>query len=320
MIATTVPMPDRWHRPLVLVAAAMGVLALATGVLAVVDDREILGQDAWFKPLKFALSLGLYAVTMAWMLGQLRRWRRVGDVAGTVTVVAIVVEIVIIVGAAAAGTTSHFNVATPLSTTLWSAMGTAIAALWIAGLVVAIVLVANPMPDPARNLAVRAGVVIGLVGMAVAFLMTGPTQAQLSDFQGVAGAHAVGVADGGAGLPFLGWSTEGGDLRVPHFVGMHALQALPLGALALELLARRARVLRDVRVRHDLVLVAAVAAALALALLTVQALAGQPAIAPAGGILVGGIVLAVAAAVAAAAVVVRGIRRSRVATPALVDA
>lgn len=77
--------------------------------------------------------------------------------------------------------------------------------------------------------------------MAVAFLMTGPTSEQLNDFQGIAGAHAVGVPDGGAGLPFLGWSTEGGDLRVPHFVGMHALQALPLGLLALEWASARVR-------------------------------------------------------------------------------
>lgn len=305
-----IPAPDRWHRGLVLTAAAMGVLALVTTVLAVVDQREILGQNAWLKPLKFAISLGLYAVTLAWMLGQLRRWRRAADVAGTVTAIAIVAEIVIITGAAAAGTTSHFNVATPLNEALWGVMGASIAALWIAGLVVAVVLAANPMPDAARTLAVRAGVVLGLLGMAVAFLMTGPTQAQLDDFQGIAGAHAVGVADGGAGLPLLGWSTEGGDLRVPHFVGMHALQLLPLGLLGLEAAGRRIRVLGNARVRLELVAIATVALGALLAVLTLQALGGQSVVAPAGGFLAAGIALAVATIGAMTVVMVRGQARS----------
>jgi multisubunit Na+/H+ antiporter MnhF subunit len=116
--------------------------------------------------------------------------------------------------------------------------------------------------------------------MALAFLMTGPTASQLSDYQGVVGAHAVGVDDGGAGLPLLGWSTTGGDLRIPHFVGMHALQGLPLLAFALARLGTRVRLLGDATLRLRLVALAALAWSALVALTCWQALRGQSIVAP----------------------------------------
>jgi hypothetical protein len=98
----------------------------------------------------------------------------------------------------------------------------------------------------------------------------------------VAGAHAVGVPDDGPGLPFLGWSTTGGDLRVPHFIGMHALQVLPLLALGLDALARRVPALTDPGTRFRVVAVAAGGYAVLLVLLTLQALAGIPVTEPLG--------------------------------------
>lgn len=296
------PRPDRWHRPLIGLALGMTVLALACLVLAVTDPREILGQNAWFKPLKFALSIGIYSVSLAWLIGQAHRLRRLADGLGTVIVIALLVEMVIIAGAAAFGTTSHFNVATPLHAALWSAMGVSIVLVWVASLAVGVVVVLNPGPDAARNLAVRAAVVLALIGMGLAFLMTTPNDQQLADFQGVAGAHAVGVADGGAGLPFLGWSTQGGDLRIPHFLGMHALQAIPLGLLGLELLSRGAPVLRGVRVRFRLVLIGSVAFAAMITVLAWQALSGESIVHPSGPVLAAGAVIALGTAAAAIAV------------------
>ncbi|GGK99517.1 hypothetical protein GCM10007382_19470 [Salinibacterium xinjiangense] len=289
------------HRPLLWLAVGMAALAGVAIVGMVIDPREVLGAPLWAKPLKFALSIGIYALTLSWLIGQLHRMRRLARIAGTVSVIGLVIEVVIIAGAAALGDTSHFNVSTPLHSVLWSVMALSIVVVWLMTLVVGIALFRNPLGDRARTLAIRAGVIIALVGMGLAFLMTGPTAQQLDDFQGVAGAHAVGVADGGPGLFLLGWSTVAGDLRIPHFVGMHALQVLPIVVITLELLSRRIPRLTSPLVRLRLVRVAVVAYAATVLVLTWQALAGQSIVSPAGAILAAGLTVAAATVVSALA-------------------
>jgi len=43
----------------------------------------------------------------------------------------------------------------------------------------------------------------------------------------IAGVHSVGVEDGGPSLPFVGWSTTGGDLSDCQVAGLHGLQVIP---------------------------------------------------------------------------------------------
>jgi hypothetical protein len=294
----------RWHRPLLVLAAAMGVLVAVCLIGLVVDPRESLGVNVWEKPLKFAISTAVYAVTWSWLIGQLQRFQRVAWWAGTISAILLLIELVIITGAAAAGITSHFNVSTPFNTVLWSIMAASIGTLWVATFVVSIILFRNPLGDRARTLAIRAGALIALAGMALAFLMTGPTAAQLDDWQGIAGAHTVGLADGGPGLPLLGWSTVAGDLRIPHFIGMHALQVIPLALILIELAARRVAVLRDVDVRYRLVAIVSATYVAVLAVLTWQALRGQSIVAPDAATTTATLVIA-ALALAAAAVLLQ---------------
>lgn len=303
------PLPERWNRPLLAFTAAMLILAAITIVFAVLDPREILGQNAWFKPLKFAISIAIYSLSLAWMISQVRRFRRLAGIGAIVVVASLTIEVIIIVGAAAQGSTSHFNVATAFNTALWVAM--AITTVWIITLLVGIALMFSPGPDAARNLAIRAGVTIGLLGMAVAFFMTGPTPSQLNDFEGIAGAHAVGVADGGPGLPFFGWSTVAGDLRVPHFIGMHALQAIPLALLLLELLSRRIPVLQSEHVRFRLILTWSLTFAAYVGILTWQALSGEPVTAPSGATLTMSISIGVATVIATTLVIAADASRRR---------
>ena len=289
-------------RPLLWLAGAMALLAVVCAAALVVDQRMLDGAPLWAKPLKFALSVLIYSVTLSWLIGLVRRGRRVAGAAAWVAAVFLTVELVVIVGAAAAGGRSHFNVTTPLTTTLWSVMAISIVIVWLATLVVAGVLFRAELGNRARTLAIRAGLIVGLVGMGLGFLMTSPTARQLDDWQGIAGAHTVGAPDGGAGLFLLGWSTEAGDLRIPHFVGMHALQLLPLAALVLDLAARRIPVLRAPAVQARLMWVAIGLYAGVLVLLTVQALLGQSIVRPDGPVLVAGVLLFSGALGAATAV------------------
>ncbi|MEU7282371.1 hypothetical protein AB0A69_26885 [Streptomyces sp. NPDC045431] len=285
------------HRPLTYFVAAMAAVGVVSAVGLVVDDRVLLGMPIWEKPLKFALSLGAYAATLAWMLSLLDRGRRISWWAGTVIAAASSVEVALIIVQAARGKRSHFNDETVLDAGLYAVMGVTVAVLWLAGVVVAVLMFRQPLPDRATAWAIRLGSGIGVVGLALGFLMSQPTPEQLSgEVVGTVGAHSVGVPDGGPHLPLTGWAATGGDLRIAHFTGMHALQVLPLLALALAAAARRhpeAR-LADPAVRTRLVIVTSAGYLGLVALVTWQALRGQPLIAPDAPTLIAAGVLALA--------------------------
>ncbi|MEV0133343.1 hypothetical protein AB0H83_33375 [Dactylosporangium sp. NPDC050688] len=272
------------HRPLIVTAVALSVLAALTGAGIFLDDRELVGVPIWLKPFKFSVSIAIYGTTLAWMLSLLDRRQRLGWWLGTVTTGALITEIVIIVAQAARGRQSHFNNQTPLDSVLYSVMGVTISVAWVCTLILAILLLIQRLPDRADALAVRFGLIVGLAGMMVGFLMTMPTKAQLDLPEGEAptiiGAHSVGVPDGGAGLPLVNWSTTGGDLRAGHFIGMHALQALPLLGFALALAARRFARLRPGGVRARILTVAGSAYGALTVLLVWQALRGQSIVHP----------------------------------------
>ena len=170
------------------------------------------------------------------------------------------VEIACIAGQSWRGVPSHFNEHTPLNQVIFSVMGSMIAlnTLLAAWLLVLYFRCETGLP-PSRLWAVRLGLALFLVGNGIGGMMIGR------------GAHAVGVPDGGPGLPFVNWSTEGGDLRPVHAVGLHALQILPLLAGALT----RIESLNEAR-RTTVVFAAALILLLTTAGLLVQALNGRP--------------------------------------------
>lgn len=119
------------------------------------------------------------------------------------------------------------------------------------------------------------------------------------------GAHSVGVADGGPGLPIVGWSTTGGDLRITHFAGLHAMQLLPLFARAL---ARPRFDRLGISGRLALVRTAGCAYLGLIVLLAWQAARGQSIVAPDATTLAAFGALCGATALVSAAIVVRARR------------
>jgi hypothetical protein len=220
--------------------------AVVLVVAAVVDQRTLLGQPLWFKPLKFAPQPDR---ERGGVVGGGGRRRRDGD---------------------------HHRAGGPRTDQSLQRRdragrhslqrdGATVAVLWLATAVIAVLVIRARGVDAAATSAVRAGLVLGLVGAGLGITLV------------VNGGHSVGVPDGGPGLALVGWSTTGGDLRVGHFVGMHALQLLPLLAAVLAALVRDRL---DVRARRDLIRIAAVGYAGLLALLTWQAYRGQPLLEP----------------------------------------
>jgi hypothetical protein len=272
-----------WKSDARLTALGVVMIALlaATGVALVLDPRQITGAPAWLKPAKFAVSIAIYALTLAWVFTYLPDWPRTRRVVSWITTVTLLLEIVIIDVQAWRGTTSHFNVGTLMDGILFTIMGLAILVQTFAAIALAVALWRQRFSDRALGWALRLGMTITVVGAMTGGLMTQPTRAQIDNARAgnrmtISGAHTVGAPDGGPGLPGTGWSRQHGDIRVAHFLGLHALQMLPLAAF---LFVRRGwPEMRRVR------MVWAIAASYVsiFSLLLWQALRGQSVMAPDG--------------------------------------
>ena len=272
----------RASRPLTAIGMVM-MAAFAVSLAAMaVDQSQILGAPTWLKPAKFAVSTAVYAFTLAWIFTYLPDRLRLTTIVGWITAVVLTLEVVAIDIQAARGVTSHFNIATPLDAALFAAMGLAILMAWGAAIALTVALFRRRFADETFGWALRLGLLLTVVGQATGGLMTNPTQAQLAATPTtritVAGAHTVGAPDGRPGMPVTGWSREHGDLRVPHFVGLHAVQLLPVIVWLIGPLGAAAS-------RRRAVALAAAAYLAVFAILLAQALSGQPVLAPQGIVL-----------------------------------
>lgn len=275
MIAAKVELRRLWNAsPILTITTFVMLAAMFLAIIGIfADPRLITGVPAWLKPAKFGISTAIYAATLAWLYRYLNVWPRFLRAAAWTISLVFIIEIAIIDMQAARGVTSHFNNSTPLDATLFGIMGVAIGILLLASVGIAIALFKQKFQDPVWGWALRLGMTITVIGAASGSVMVGPNANQrlaLKNHEPVAaiGAHTVGAPDGGPGIPGLGWSTEHGDLRAPHFVGMHGIQLIPLFTW---LFARK---------RQSMVFIAAASHLALFAILEWQALSGESIIHP----------------------------------------
>lgn len=203
-----------------LLLAALLPMAVAAGL----DDRVLRGVNVWIKPMKFALSIAVLALTTAWLVGHLRPEHRRGRTVDRIVWLLVgtgTFELGYITLQAALGQGSHYNVGDPLHGFMYTLMG--LGALGLTATQPMLAWALRRHADPARPPAYRLAVQIGLW---LTFAFGASVGGVLSSMQ------PPDVLPGGA-VPLFGWSLAGGDLRPAHFIGIHAQQALPLAGWAL---------------------------------------------------------------------------------------
>jgi hypothetical protein len=279
----TIELRKAWRDSAPLTATSILMMAAFVASCAGIflDSRIITGVPAWLKPAKFGISTAIFSGTIAWLYRYITVWPRFMQLVAWVLAAVLVIEVGIIDLQAARGTTSHFNAATRLDAILFGIMGAAIAFLWLASAAVLIALFRQKFQNAAWGWLLRLGMLTTVLGAAGGGLMIRMTPQQAETLRSThsvtaVGGHTVGAPDGGPGLPGVGWSTQHGDLRIPHFFGLHGLQIIPfIGWFAI-----RMRKIQTTRKQIHFAFVIAASYLAWIGILTWQALRGQSIVEP----------------------------------------
>lgn len=204
----------------------LSLMTLQTLGAMALDDRLHNGINIWSKPFKFDVALVTYVATLSifarWIPIATRQklWFKVFT---SSVIISILLEIIWIKGAAAAGTSSHFNVASPLMVVTYSIAGLAALILTTGALVYGFLIWRNQNTGLSKPM--HFSIWFGSISMAIMTVI-------VASYMAAQSGHLVGgnLLDTEA-MPIMGWATDGGDLRVPHFFASHIIHILPLFVL-----------------------------------------------------------------------------------------
>ncbi|MGB6150686.1 MAG: hypothetical protein WBG48_01740 [Pricia sp.] len=202
----------------------MAAVVFCVGIFCVLgmmlDHRTLMGVNVWVKPLKFAVSIVLYFLTVGYLITRYPYSNLKKNIINHATAWSLLLEFAIIAFQGARGVPSHYNVSTPFDGILFLLMGVFVG--------INVILMALFIFDTLRlklntTKPMQWAILLGWLTIFFGSWVGGQMIGQA--------AHNVGVADGGVGLPLVNWSTKGGDLRVAHFFAVHGLQIIPLFAV-----------------------------------------------------------------------------------------
>ena len=186
-------------------------------VMIISSDTKVMGVNAWYKPLKFCLSTVLFSWAMAWYTFYLGASKDIVFFNWTV-IICLGFEIIYIAFQAGRGQLSHYNLSTPFYAGMFSLMALAATLVTVFTAYIGIKFFIQDFQTlPTYYLwSIRIGILLFVVFSLQGFVM------------GSNMGHTVGASDSGRGWPLVNWSKKNGDLRIAHFIGMHALQVLPI--------------------------------------------------------------------------------------------
>ena len=196
------------------------ILALICFVGLIIDDRTLMGVNVWLKPLKFSISTGIYVLTLGYLITLYPYSNRKKRIINGIVSWTMIVELGIIVYQGARGVQSHYNMSSAFDGILYGSMGILVG---VNVIIMFLFIIDTIRLKLKTEKSIQWAILIGWLVVFFGSWVGGQMIGQL--------AHSVGVADGGAGIPLLNWSTIAGDLRVAHFFGLHGIQIIPLFAL-----------------------------------------------------------------------------------------
>jgi hypothetical protein len=197
-----------------------GFICLLLSVIFLILTRttttQVHGVNSWHKPFKFAVSLGIYSWTMAWYCYYLTDFNV--KMFNWTVVILWSFEIVYIALQASKGQLSHYNLSTPAYSVLYSLMAIAATVVTLYTAYICVLFFKDSFPELPNYYvwAIRLGIILFVMFSFEGFLMGSRLN------------HSVGALNENSNWLIIGWSKTVGDLRVSHFIGMHALQVLPL--------------------------------------------------------------------------------------------